>query len=281
MSRRQSEFVSEVRLETYEERREKVKGFNMTSDVFFGKVLEDEAACQEVIQILLAKPDFTVRKVKAQYSIRNVENHSVTLDVLAEDVEGRLINIEMQVSEKEDHQKRVRYYQSSIDMSYLEKGVPYDQIPEVYMIFITLNDFLDQKSGIYYIERMIRNHGTVVDNGIHEVYANLQYPCGDEKMDELLAYFKNSDSSYQTATFPNVVRKVRFLKEKEEGVEIMCRILEKERSEGRREGRREGKSEVACNLFAKGFAVEEVAGFVDEDMTVVEAWYKDWRESLL
>lgn len=51
---------------------------------------------------------------------------------------------------------------------------------------------------------------------------------------------KNSDSSYQTETFPNIVRRVNFFKEKEKGVESMCRILEEERNEGRKEGRKEG-----------------------------------------
>ena len=33
-----------------------------------------------------------------------------------------------------------------------------------------------------------------------------------------------------------MVRKVRFFKEKEEGIESMCKILEEERREGRKEG---------------------------------------------
>ena len=33
-----------------------------------------------------------------------------------------------------------------------------------------------------------------------------------------------------------MVRKVRFFKEKEEGIECMCKILEEERREGRKEG---------------------------------------------
>lgn len=33
-----------------------------------------DAACQEVVRILLDKPEFVLKEVKAQYSIRNVEN---------------------------------------------------------------------------------------------------------------------------------------------------------------------------------------------------------------
>lgn len=165
------------RMDFYEERRKKVQQFNMTSDVFCGKVLEDRSACEEVIRIILDEPGFTVKEVKAQYSIRNIENRSVILDILAEDTSGRMVNIEMQIRNDGDNQRRVRYYQASIDMSCLEKGVPYDELPELYLIFI-------------------------------------------------------------------VVRRVKFFKEKEKGVEGMCRILEEERNEGREEGRKEGSDRI-------------------------------------
>ena len=73
------------------------------------------------------------REVKAQYSIRNIENHSVVLDILAEDTRGKLINIEMLIQDDGNHQRRVRYYH--------EKGVPYEALPDIYLIFITKRDF--------------------------------------------------------------------------------------------------------------------------------------------
>lgn len=232
--------VSDLQLSSYEERRKKVRQFNMTSDVFFCKVLEDKHACEEVIRIMLNEPEFEVIEVKAQYSIRNIENHSVVLDILAVDTAGKLINIEMQVQDEGDHQRRVRYYHSSIDMSYLEKGVPYGALPDIYLIFITKKDFFKYHNGIYYVERVLKNIGSIVDNGVHEIYANLECPCDNEKINELLTFMKHSDGSYQTAAFPNVVKKVRFLKEKGEGIESMCKILEEERCEGRKEGIIEG-----------------------------------------
>lgn len=232
------------RMDFYEERRKKVQQFNMTSDVFCGKVLEDRSACEEVIRIILDEPGFTVKEVKAQYSIRNIENRSVILDILAEDMSGKLVNIEMQIRNDGDNQRRVRYYQASIDMSCLEKGVPYEELPDLYLIFITEKDFFAHKLGIYYVERRLKNIGNTVDNGIHEIYANLECECSNEKINELLSYMKKSDSSYQTETFPNVVRRVKFFKEKEKGVESMCRILEEERNEGREEGRKEGSDRI-------------------------------------
>ena len=87
------------RLKSYDERRKKVSQFNLTSDIFFGKTVEDIEACQEVVQILTRKK-LKIKSVKTQYSIRNVENRSVVLDALAEDEEGRLINVEMHPQER-------------------------------------------------------------------------------------------------------------------------------------------------------------------------------------
>lgn len=243
MNKERLESSLNSRTQSYEERRKKVGRFNMTSDVFFCKVLEDKEACEEAIRILLYDPGFTVKEVKAQYSIRNIENRSVVLDILAEDMEGRLINIEMQMSDDGDHQKRVRYYQASIDMSYLEKGVPYHALPDIYMIFITEKDFLAHKRGMYRVSRVLESCGSTVYNGVHEIYANLECRCGDEKIDELLYYMKNSNSDYKTDTFPNIVRKVRYLKEKKEGLESMCSILDEERKAGIKEGRKAGIKE--------------------------------------
>ena len=56
-------------MDGYEERRNKVRRFQLTSDILFCKVLEDKEACQEVIRILLGHPSLVVKDVKTQYSI--------------------------------------------------------------------------------------------------------------------------------------------------------------------------------------------------------------------
>ena len=71
-------------------------------------------------------------------------------------------------------------------MSCLEKGVSYDELPDLYLIFITEKDFFAHKLGIYYVERRLKNIGNTVDNGIHEIYANLECECGNEKINELI-----------------------------------------------------------------------------------------------
>lgn len=261
--------------QNYEARREKVRRFNLTSDIFFGKVMESIPACQEFISIL-TKEKFKIKKVQTQYSIRNVESHSVILDVLAEDESGKLVNVEIHPQEDEDHVKRVRFYLGSMDVSFLEKGNPFENLPEVYLIYITEKDFIGENQGIYHVDRILRGCNTELDNGVHEIYVNLQADVEDRGQQDLLRYMKQTDREHQSEAFPKLADRVNLLKEKQEGVEIMCEILEQERAEGKAEGRRQGRQEgieLARNVFRllrQGIPTEEIAEKLGISVEVVE-----------
>ena len=109
-------------LETYEEKREWVQEFNLTSDLFASKVFEDVGASQELCRIFLRDSSVILQNVRTQYVIRNLETHSMELDILAERDSGDMVGIEIQMYEETAPFKRTRYYLSGIDMSILEKG---------------------------------------------------------------------------------------------------------------------------------------------------------------
>ena len=229
-------------IETYEDQKQRTAVFNLTSDLFAGKVFEDIDACQELCRILLKDEHIALRNVKTQYVIRNLENHSVELDILAEEISGNLINVELQMYKEPAPFKRTRYYLSSIDMNILEKGRPYDELPNVTVVYITQEDFIGGKRGHY--DRHITADGqkmnTFLDNGQYENYFNLQYPTNDVKTNELLGYLKNSDPFYQTENFPRIVERVKYFKVQKEGVTIMCEIADRIRQEGHEVGKAEG-----------------------------------------
>lgn len=266
----------EGKLNSYEEKRRLVSQFDLTSDIFFCKVMEEKLACQEVICILTGE-DLSVKEVKTQYSIRNMENRSVVLDVLAEDDDGRIVNVEMHLKEDEDHVRRVRYHLSSIDMSFLEKGMSFEEIPEVYLIYITDRDFIGGKKGVYTVDRVLREGGGLMDNGVHELYVNFHGETEDAGQKELLEYMEKTESGHETACFPNLVERVRHLKEKKEGIDIMCDIIERERAEGKAEG----KAELIALVRKKykkhhtpeqaAEALELDAGYVRKIMGLIEA----------
>ena len=50
--------------------------------------------------------------------------HGVRLDVYLNDENGTHYDIEMQTTNQKDIEKRIRYYQSTIDREVLGKGIP-------------------------------------------------------------------------------------------------------------------------------------------------------------
>ena len=110
---------------------------NLTSDFFLGVALESKEACAYVLQVLMGRSDIRVKEVKTQYSIRQIGTHSVVLDILAEDSEGRIYEVEMQTGNKKGHFKRVRYIISSVDTAFLDKGRDYTELPELHVFYIT------------------------------------------------------------------------------------------------------------------------------------------------
>ena len=237
-------------VETYEDKKQRTAVFNLTSDLFAGKVFEDISACQELCRILLKDEHIALRNVKTQYVIRNLENHSVELDILAEEISGNLINVELQMYKEPAPFRRTRYYLSSIDMSILEKGRPYYELPDVTIVYITQEDFIGGKRGHYVRNRSEDDLKIPVcpDNGQYENYFNLEYPTDDVKINELLRYLKNSDPFYQTKNFPRIVERVNYFKIQKEGVTIMCEIADKIRQEGLIEGKIESILELLEEL---------------------------------
>ena len=229
----------------FEEQKKCVAEYQLTSDLFAGKVFEDLGAAQELCRILLQDDDIILQSVRTQYVLRNLENHSVELDILAEDIAGNLIDIEIQMYREKAPFKRSRYYQSGIDMSILEKGKPYYMLPDVTIIYLTKEDFIGGKKGCYNIDRKSDGEEMTIclGNGLHEKYYNLEFPTDDIRVNELLHYFQHSEPFYETAYFPRIVERVSYYKTEKEGVAIMCEIADRIRREGREEGRMIGRME--------------------------------------
>ena len=276
-------------LETYEEKRELVQEFNLTSDLFASKVFEDVGACQELCRILLRDRSIMIQNVRTQYVIRSLETHSMELDILAERSNGDVVGIEIQMYEETAPFKRTRYYLSGIDMSILEKGKDYDALPAVTMVYLTKKDIIGGGKGGYLIERKEnvmenltdtdnRQKGTInISNGVKERYYNLACRTGDDNIDELLAYFKDSNPYYRTETFPRIVERVRYFKIQKKGVDIMCEIADRIREEGRSIGRVESRIEDILELLDElGQVPLKIVELIraEDDLGVLSRWLR-------
>ena len=210
-------------LKTFEEQKALIGQLNLMDDLFFHKVAEDTQACEEILRIILKKPDLQVKRCQPQRFLRNIDAHSVILDVLCTDESGRMFNIEVQKQDNDDHQRRVRFNISNIDTFFMEKGVSYADFPDVCVVYISAFDIFKLNQPMYHVCRVVKGTEKFVENGTHEVYVNAAINDGSI-IAELMKYFMQSSGYHEN--FKAVCKRVNYLKEQNEGVSSMSSVIE-------------------------------------------------------
>ncbi|MBQ4396268.1 MAG: Rpn family recombination-promoting nuclease/putative transposase [Clostridia bacterium] len=200
-----------------------IKELRLIDDAFFAVCFDkDTELTGWMLRIILERDDLTVTEVKTQYSIKGLGGHSVILDALATDQEGRLYNIEVQKPDEGAIPRRARFYGGLIDSAFLKKGQKYKDLCETYVIFITENDVLGDNMPVYHIERTIQENGKRFDDGLHIVYVNASHtdstPLG-MLMHDFMCYDPKEMNYHQLST------KTDYFKN-EKGEQHMCQLLE-------------------------------------------------------
>ena len=265
----------QVGIRNYERRRRDIVEMNLTSDLLSSVTFEDLLAAQDVLRIMTGMDELIVLRVEPQRSFRNMYGHSSISDVWAEDAAYNQYNLEIQIAENEDHLRRSRFIQSRIDSRCLSTGMEYGELPELYLIFITEKDFLGTNEGSFEIVHRIEGLGCQVDDGVHEIYANLEKPVDDDTKQRLMKYIKDTNNlEISTEGFENLAKRVNDLKSEEGGLRYMCSVMEREWAEGRAEGREEGNLlhliRQTIKKCEKGMAVGEIAEALEEEVETIE-----------
>lgn len=120
----------------------------LLDDDFMTKVFEDTKRAEFLLQIILKHNGLKVTKSTSKYGIKNLQGHSVRLDILAIDQQNHVYDIEIQRSNHGAGVKRARYNSSLIDANATEPGEQYEALNENYVIIITENDVLPQLTAI-------------------------------------------------------------------------------------------------------------------------------------
>ncbi|MCI8908833.1 MAG: nuclease [Angelakisella sp.] len=227
-------------------------------DDFLTKCFEKDTVCtQLVLRIILNKPDLVVLDVRTQVFVANLLKRSVKLDIVATDSEGRRINVEVQREDRGAGRRRARYNASMMDSSSLEKGTDFEELPEVYVIFITENDVMGKNQPLYQVERCILETGERFDDGSHILYVNGAYR-DETPLGKLMHDFACPEP--EKMYYDELSQRVRFFKESKEGVTTMCKAMEDMREKSLKEGERKNMIDTAKRMLLLGrYALEEIA----------------------
>lgn len=117
------------------------KMLNPIDDDLFKKMAEDKDFCQEIIRVILNKPDIQVLELKHQDSIKNLQGRSVVLDARCVDALDNHFAVEVQKSDNDDHQRRVRYNASCVTANITAPGSNFKNVPNLCSIYISKRDF--------------------------------------------------------------------------------------------------------------------------------------------
>ena len=212
------------------------KTLNPIDDDLFKKMAEDIEFCQEIIRVILGKPDIQVLELKQQDSVKNLQGRSVILDGRCIDALGIHFAVEVQKSDSDNHQRRVRYNASCVTANITDPGSNFKNVPNLCSIYISKSDFLKGGKTVYHIDRVIRETGEIVDNGFSEIYVNAHIKDGSPAS-QLMTIFTENDV-YDDTNFPVTSHRKRYFKQNQEGVSEVCEIMQMIKNEGISEGQR-------------------------------------------
>ncbi|CCZ42569.1 MAG: PD-(D/E)XK nuclease family transposase [Butyribacter sp.] len=261
------------------EKIEKIKEFRLIDDVFFEVFASDIPACQEILRTILEDEKLIVNDVIVQSSERNIYGRSVRLDALCTLGDGSLCNIEIQRSDNDNHLKRARFNAASITVKESEPGINFENVKDVYIVYISEKDFFKAGLTTYHIDKIIRENGITVEDGLHEIFVNAAVDDGSN-IAELMQCFKQKDLN--NLKFKAVTRRFKELKETEGGLNAMCKIMEdivKEENEKILKELKEERQKTIkriTKMISKGYSKEEIL-----ELDYTEEEYKEAEKELL
>ena len=122
----------------------------LMDDYMFGAVMRDKVNLKPLLEYILKIRIVDIDFVEPQKTEKEgFRSHGIRLDLYVQDEEGRIFNVEIQTSNKRNLPKRMRYYQSVIDIEILAPGVDYQKLRKSFVIFICNYDPFDRNRYIY------------------------------------------------------------------------------------------------------------------------------------
>ena len=212
---------------------------------------------EEVLRI----PIRAIRLIEPQKSEKEgYESRGIRLDLFAEDEADTIYSVDVQTSDKKNLPRRMRYYQSVMDIHVLHPGVNYKDLRKAYVIFLCNYDPFRLDRCVYSFENVCREDGnTRFEDGTYKVVVNVtgntdQISGG---LAEVIRYLDNGTVSGDysrsldeavKAVKANEERRLEYMTMAVHDMEIREEGREEGRKEGREEGREEGQNKLATLL---------------------------------
>ena len=205
-------------------REESVK-LNPIDDAMFVLMAFDVGFCREILRAIMNDSQLEILgEPTPQYHLPNPMGRKVTLDAVCRLKDGRVVGVEVQKDREADPQRRVRYEESLLTTHLTNPNTKFKDLQDIVFVYISGFDPFGLNRSVYYIDRVIRGLGEVINNGFEEIYVNAAVRDGTD-ISELMRVF-TEDATY-SEKFPRTSEIKRQLKLTKEGRQRMTAELEK------------------------------------------------------
>ena len=259
----------------------KWEDLDITDDFIFSRVMRNKKLCRTLLEMILKVKIGKIKFLTSHHAIQIEPNaKGIIMDVYLKD-ENRVINVEMQTTNKGDLPPRARYYQAAADIDTTPKGSEYKDLKQNYVVFICTFDPFHQGKPIYNFQNYCINYGVPIplEDGTEKIFLNTTATdLNNLDLDLRLFYDYIKDKVAQTAFTKELDATIsRMKQEKEERnmyLTYTTRMMESRRDgfdegisiglqqgieQGLERGAHQTKLETAKNLLAEGLAPQVVA----------------------
>ena len=240
----------------------------MDNELFTRAFRERPDLAEHLLRGLLSMPDLKVVKSTTQDRIYDKNSKSVILDCLCTDSEGKRYDIEVQNDVSKSLGRRARAYGSILDSNIFEASQEYEELPDRYIIFITIEDFLKNGRQVTVLAMRDEEGKSEDESGMYHVYG-----CINNRDENTEAGRVLSDMSCTRAEgmyYDGYRERMEDFKVRKEGVREMTGVMEQIMNEGLLKGKKQGmqqgiqkgiasrNAEIIANMSALGFSIEQI-----------------------
>ena len=192
-------------------RTRKIKPFEdltLADDFMFGAVMSEEKNLKPLLEYILnIKIDHISYPERQKVIDVNYESKGIRLDVYCEDDKNTVYSVEMQVADKGNLPKRIRYYHDMIDLNIFDKGEDYRKLQKSFVIFICCFDAFGKDRYMYTFKRQCQEDSSVFlgDDAV-SIVLNTKGTVG-EINEELKGALKYIDGEQPTSDYADRLNK--------------------------------------------------------------------------
>ena len=180
-------------------RRKTFDELTLMDDYMFAQVMRNTEFLKPFLESILGFEIADIQFIEPQRSEKEgYDSKAVRLDLYVEDINHNIYNVEIQTTNKKNLPKRMRYYQSAIDISILAPGVNYNELKNTYVIFICNYDPFQLDQYIYTFENKCKEvPGLTLGDGTTKIVVNTNGEKGtvSQELSEILRYLNDGTVS--------------------------------------------------------------------------------------